>query len=88
MQTVTMERDQTAPVAAPAGRSDASGTHTRRVWLWLVPILLLSMTATVAATLRTSTTFDELIMMAGGARGWETGRFDIQPEHPPLMLYL
>ncbi len=88
MQTVTMERDQAAPVAAPAGRSDASGTHTRRVWLWLVPILLLSMTATVAATLRTSTTFDELIMMAGGARGWETGRFDIQPEHPPLMLYL
>jgi hypothetical protein len=26
--------------------------------------------------------------MAGGARGWATGAWDLTPEHPPLMSYL
>ncbi|MCI0432381.1 MAG: glycosyltransferase family 39 protein [Gemmatimonadetes bacterium] len=76
------------PVAAYARPRSRVMAGARRPRLWLLSILLVSISATVAATLRTSTTFDELIMMAGGARGWETGRFDIQPEHPPLMLYL
>jgi hypothetical protein len=47
-----------------------------------------SFALTVAASRRTSTTFDEIIMMAGGARGFETGHFDLAPEHPPLTQYL
>lgn len=42
----------------------------------------------LAASTRNSTTFDEIIMMAGGARGYETGRWDLTPEHPPLTQYL
>ena len=56
--------------------------------LILVLILLLCGSATVGAMRRTSTTFDEIVFMAGGARGFETGRFDLAPEHPPLMQYL
>jgi hypothetical protein len=37
---------------------------------------------------RTSTTFDEIVLIAGGARGYETGNFDIAPEHPPFMQYV
>jgi 4-amino-4-deoxy-L-arabinose transferase-like glycosyltransferase len=36
----------------------------------------------------TSTTFDEIVMIAGGARGYETGDWSIAPEHPPLVQYL
>lgn len=43
---------------------------------------------TMLASTRTSTTFDEIVLMAGGARGYETGKWDIAPEHPPLMQYI
>src|SRR5690606_18078958 len=54
----------------------------------LVAILLVCGVATVAAMRRTSTTFDEIVLMAGGARGFETGRFDLVPEQGPLMQYV
>jgi hypothetical protein len=38
--------------------------------------------------LHTSATFDEVITIAAGARGFEIGRFDMVPDHPPLMEYL
>jgi hypothetical protein len=41
-----------------------------------------------ASSRRTSTTWDEIVLIAGGARGWETGRWDIATDHPPLMQYL
>ncbi len=43
---------------------------------------------TAMASRRNSTTFDEIVLMAGGARGWVTGEWNIAPEHPPLMQYL
>ncbi len=60
----------------------------RRSHLLLGAILLVSGGATVGARRQTSTTFDEIIMMAGGARGFATGKFDLVPEHPPLVQYL
>jgi 4-amino-4-deoxy-L-arabinose transferase-like glycosyltransferase len=54
----------------------------------LVVIVGLSMAATIGAMRHTSTTFDEIVMVAGGARGYHTGRFDLVPEHPPLMQYV
>jgi hypothetical protein len=41
-----------------------------------------------SAMLRTSATFDEVVMIAGGARGYDTGAWDFNPEHPPLVQYL
>jgi hypothetical protein len=41
-----------------------------------------------AAATRTSTTFDEIVMIAGGARGYATGDWSLAPEHPPLVQYL
>ena len=37
---------------------------------------------------RTSTTFDEIVLIAAGARGYETGKFELAPDHPPMMQYL
>jgi 4-amino-4-deoxy-L-arabinose transferase-like glycosyltransferase len=62
-------------------------TPGRARWL-LAAIVAVSCGATLLAMRRTSTTFDEIVLIAGGARGYETGRFDLAPEHPPLMQYV
>ena len=54
----------------------------------LLAILAASATATIGAMRHTSTTFDEVITIAAGARGFMTGRFDVVDDHPPLMQYL
>src|SRR5690606_16254765 len=51
-------------------------------------ILLVAGAATTLAMRRTSTTFDEIVLIAGGVRGYATGQWDIAPEHPPLTQYL
>jgi 4-amino-4-deoxy-L-arabinose transferase-like glycosyltransferase len=43
---------------------------------------------TIGAMVRQSTTFDEIVLIAGGARGFATGNFDLAPEHPPFTQYL
>jgi hypothetical protein len=74
----------------PVARRWAIPAHISRrtAWCGLAVIMAASFALTVAASRRTSTTFDEIIMMAGGARGFETGHFDLAPEHPPLTQYL
>lgn len=54
----------------------------------LVALLVFTGTTIALAMRQTSTTFDEIVMMAGGARGYETGKWNIAPEHPPLTQYL
>jgi 4-amino-4-deoxy-L-arabinose transferase-like glycosyltransferase len=54
----------------------------------LLLILLVSGSATVLASRRNSTTFDEIVMIAGGARGYQTGNWKIAPEHPPFTQYM
>src|SRR5262245_28494230 len=54
----------------------------------LALIVGVSATLSIVAMRRTSTTFDEIVLMAGGTRGFETGKFDLAPEHPPLTQYL
>lgn len=56
--------------------------------LLLALVVATSAGLTVAAARHNSTTFDEIIPMAGGARGWRLGDWEIQPEHPPLMNYV
>jgi hypothetical protein len=61
----------------------------RRASVILVALLLaVTGVIMVSAMLRTSTTFDEIVMVAGGARGYETGDWSLVPEHPPLVQYL
>src|SRR5688500_1628464 len=54
----------------------------------LAGIVIVSTTATVLAMRRTSTTFDEIVLIAAGARGYETGKFELAPDHPPMMQYI
>ena len=59
-----------------------------RSWWPLVLLLVFSGALIGSAMTRTSATFDEIVMIAGGARGYETGGWDLAPEHPPLVQYL
>ena len=59
----------------------------RPAWV-LAAIVIVSTTATVLAMRRTSTTFDEIVLIAAGARGYETGKFELAPDHPPMMQYI
>lgn len=62
---------------------------TRRVEGALLGLLLVLTGTTITLAMRhTSTTFDEIVMIAGGARGYATGNWGIAPEHPPLTQYL
>ncbi len=54
----------------------------------LAAILIIAGAAIVGAMRHTSMTFDEIVLMAGGARGYETGRFDLVPEQGPIMQYI
>jgi len=70
----------------------ASASTVRPWWryprLLLCLILLVSGGAIVLAMRRTSTTFDEIVMIAGGARGYHTGAWNIVREHPPVTQYV
>jgi 4-amino-4-deoxy-L-arabinose transferase-like glycosyltransferase len=59
----------------------------RPVWI-LAAIVIASSGLTMAAMRRTSTTFDEIVMIAAGARGYETARWQIALEHPPFTQYM
>jgi dolichyl-phosphate-mannose-protein mannosyltransferase len=76
-------RDRATPTLAPTVR-----TWARSAPLLLSLILLVSGGAIVLAMRRTSTTFDEIVMIAAGARGYQTGAWTIAPEHPPVTQYL
>lgn len=74
---------------AASGASAAARPAVRvRRWALLAAIAAAGATATIAAMRQTSPTFDEIVLVAGGARGFHTGRFDLAPDHPPLMQYL
>lgn len=65
----------------------AAAARFRPAWI-LAAIVLVSTTATVLAMRRTSTTFDEIVLISAGARGYTNGKFDLAPDHPPFMQYL
>ena len=73
------------PAAGKVAQSKAWWRSTR---VLLALILVVSGGATMMAMRRTSTTFDEIVMIAGGARGYHSGQWTIAPEHPPFTQYL
>ncbi|MBX6362741.1 MAG: glycosyltransferase family 39 protein [Gemmatimonadetes bacterium] len=91
IETMATTPGSEAPRAA--GEPAGAGATTRvvppraRRWLLLL-IVLLSTGAIVSAMRRTSATFDEIVFLATGARGYHLGRFDAVPDHPPVLQYL
>ncbi|MGQ0562332.1 MAG: glycosyltransferase family 39 protein [Gemmatimonadota bacterium] len=59
----------------------------RSAWI-LAAIMVISTGATVLALRRNATTFDEIVLISAGARGYTNGKFDLAPDHPPAMQYL
>ncbi len=79
------------PTGAPeraVTRGGVGALALARRWGALAAIVLAGAALTIGAMRRTSATFDEIVLIAGGARGYHTGRFDLAPDHPPLMQYL
>lgn len=59
----------------------------RAEWL-LAAIVVVYAAAAIFAMRKSSTTFDEIVMIAGGARGYQTGDWLLAPEHPPVTQYV
>ena len=53
-----------------------------------VGLALLVTAITILAARRQSASFDEIFMVASGARGFATGEFNLANDHPPAMQYL
>jgi hypothetical protein len=66
----------------------SGGWTPRRSRALLAVVLIAAGSATAFAMRRTATTFDEIVMITGGVRGWATGAWDLAPEHPPITQYL
>jgi len=66
----------------------ATPPSARAPFALLAAILIIAGAAIVGAMRQTSMTFDEIVLMAGGARGYETGKFDLVPEQGPIMQYV
>jgi hypothetical protein len=56
--------------------------------LALGALLVLYAALATSAMRRTSTTVDEILLPAAGARGFHTGQFNLVTDHPPLLQYL
>jgi hypothetical protein len=75
------------PIREAARRARVWVVMTRRRLL-LAAVVSVYAVVTLMALRRTSVTFDEIVMVAAGARGYAIGAWDLVPDHPPLTLYL
>lgn len=71
--------------AEPPRRGPAASPRALAV---VVGVALLACAVTAGAMLRTSATFDEIVLVAGGLRGLERGAWDMVTGQPPVMMYL
>ena len=74
--------------AQPHGSTGRRALVRHRTLLLLLLLIGATALAISTAMLRNSMTFDEIVMIAGGARGYETDNWQIAPEHPPFVQYL
>ncbi len=65
-----------------------SGHAIRGYRLALAALLVAFAGLAGTAMLRNSTTFDEILFPAAGARGFHTGDFRLVVDHPPIMQYV
>lgn len=83
--TVPPSAQEPAGTAAP---QRAAAQSRSRGLIGLLLILVAAGAAIMGAMRHTSPTFDEIVFVAGGARGLQSGLFDLAPDHPPLMQYI
>lgn len=84
----TVIRPGSDPLKPTAVARQGKGVLRRFAPALLAAIALGSGLMTMLAMRHNSTTFDEIVFVAAGARGFETGEFNLAPEHPPLMQYV
>jgi hypothetical protein len=90
MSAARVAHDSSTPAVRETGANRSPSFHLSPavVRLTLALILLLTGMFTILAMRHTSPTFDEIVLIAGGARGYHTGDWSMAPEHPPLMQYV
>lgn len=71
-------------MSVPASKTSTRFSHSRLLALLTLAFVVLA----GSAMLRTSTTFDEIVFSAVGARGFRTGDFSMVNDHPRLAQYL
>ncbi len=59
----------------------------RAAAILMVGFSVMSGVLATGASRRTSATFDETVLVAGGVRGVETGRWEMVTDQPPLPMY-
>ena len=72
----------------PTSPSPGSRPSRWRGLLGLAALLLVTGGLAVGAMLRSSTTFDEIVLVAAGARAVETGSWSLVVDQPPVMPFL
>lgn len=60
----------------------------RRCGSAIAVLAVLAAALAYTASIRSSATFDEIILVSGGIRGLETGSWEMVTDQPPLMMYL
>ncbi len=88
MRSGDADQPRSGPAGAPAGRLALWVRTSAARRLLLVGTVCVYAALTLLALRRTSVTFDEIVMVAAGARGYEIGAWDLVPDHPPMTLYL
>ena len=88
-RTGQFEAGAPGPGMLSAAMSTPSAAHPSRTHNRLLALLVLAFVVVAgSAMLRTSTTFDEIVFSAVGARGIVTGDFSLVNDHPRLPQYL
>lgn len=88
--TDTLITETDTPAAPPAAGS-TTGRWSRADRLALAGVIVLMMVQAAiitSASRHNSATFDEITLVTAGARGFETGKWDLVPDGPPVMHYL
>jgi hypothetical protein len=91
IHTAFVDPDHSAERIADTGPAASSTARIRRMrgTAVLLGLILLISTGTTALAMRhTSSTFDEIILAAAGARGYETGDFDLVIYYHPRLMPL
>lgn len=66
----------------------SSGSPVRAAAILIAGFAVMSGVLATGAARRTSATFDETVLVAGGVRGVQTGRWEMVTDQPPLPMYV
>ena len=67
--------------------TSGAGSSSRIAATLIVALAIVTGALSYASSRHMSATFDEIILVAGGVRGVQTGHWDMVTDQPPLMMY-